>query len=103
ILTFDMSQYRTLLLESLVLTTVNGQQTTYKLRGVVYHFQDHFTSHFITETGSVWYHDGLSTGQGMEYEGNVNKIEFGTCQSHVATCAVYIVPSAISQNSDLLC
>ncbi|KAF8812163.1 hypothetical protein BYT27DRAFT_7221212 [Phlegmacium glaucopus] len=58
---------------------VNGQQTTYKLRGVVYHSQDHFTSCFITETGSIWYHDRLSTGQEMEYEGDVNTIEFRTC------------------------
>ncbi|KAF8802637.1 hypothetical protein BYT27DRAFT_7112064, partial [Phlegmacium glaucopus] len=76
----------------------------YKMRkGVVYHSQDHFTSRFITETGSIWYHDGLYTGQGMEYEGDVNTIEFGTCRSCVATCAVYIIPSAISQNSDLPC
>ncbi|KAF8233245.1 hypothetical protein L208DRAFT_1267607, partial [Tricholoma matsutake] len=63
IIAFDMSQHRTLSLQSLVLTTFNGQQTTYKLRGVVYHSQDHFTSCFITETGSVWYHDRLSTAQ----------------------------------------
>ncbi|KAF8240463.1 hypothetical protein L208DRAFT_1209423, partial [Tricholoma matsutake] len=58
---------------------VDGQQTTYKLRGVVYHSQDHFISHFITETGSVWYHDGLSTGQQMEHEGDANITDFETC------------------------
>ncbi|KAF8223225.1 hypothetical protein L208DRAFT_1053752, partial [Tricholoma matsutake] len=71
IIAFDMSQHRTLLLPSLVLSTVDGQHTTYKLRGVTYHLQDHFTSCFIAETGSVWYHDGLSTGQQMEHEGHV--------------------------------
>jgi hypothetical protein len=94
ILAFDMSQYRTLLLESLVLTTINGQQTTYKLRGVIYYFQDHFTSCFITETGSVWYHDGLLTGQRMESEGNINVTDFTSCRSGVPTCAIYVTPSA---------
>ncbi|KAF8230336.1 hypothetical protein L208DRAFT_1282509 [Tricholoma matsutake] len=76
-----MSQHRTLLLPSLVLSIVDRQCTTYKLRGVMYHLQDHFTSHFITETGSMGYHDGLSTGQQMEHEGYVNMTDFGTCQS----------------------
>ncbi|KAF8239092.1 hypothetical protein L208DRAFT_1067081, partial [Tricholoma matsutake] len=56
---FDMSQHQTLLLESIVIATVNGQNTTCKLRGVMYH---HFTSCFITETGSMWYHDGTWDG-----------------------------------------
>ncbi|KAF8220988.1 hypothetical protein L208DRAFT_1330708 [Tricholoma matsutake] len=101
ILAFDMSQHRTLLLPSIVLNTVDGHHTAYKLRGVVYHLHDHFTSCFITETGTVWYHDGMSTGQQMEQEGNyVNMINFQTCWSHLATCAIYIIPS---QNSDLVC
>ncbi|KAF8220307.1 hypothetical protein L208DRAFT_1334596, partial [Tricholoma matsutake] len=48
----------------------DGQCTMYRLRGVMYHLEDHFTSRFITESGSVWYHDGMSTGQKMENEGN---------------------------------
>ena len=96
ILAFDMSQNRTLLLESLVLTTVNGHQTTYKLRGVVYYFEDHFTSRFITETGSVWYHDGLLTRQGMESEGNINLTDFSKCRSGLPTCAIYVIHSTPS-------
>ncbi|KAF8239988.1 hypothetical protein L208DRAFT_1211973, partial [Tricholoma matsutake] len=41
---------------------------TYKLRGVIYHLNDHFTLRFITEAGFVWYHDGMSTGHEMEIE-----------------------------------
>jgi hypothetical protein len=37
IIAFDMSQHRTSLLESIVIATVHGQNTTYKLRGVMYH------------------------------------------------------------------
>ncbi|KAF8235152.1 hypothetical protein L208DRAFT_1392856 [Tricholoma matsutake] len=46
----------------------------------MYHLEDHFTSRFITESGSV-YHDGMSTGQQMENEGNfVDMIDIGTLQ-----------------------
>ncbi|KAF8237008.1 hypothetical protein L208DRAFT_1217976, partial [Tricholoma matsutake] len=68
---FDMWQHQTSLLESIVIATVDGQNTTYKVRRVMYHMEDHFTSRFITETGSVWYHDGMSTGHRMEHEGNI--------------------------------
>ncbi|KAF8227153.1 hypothetical protein L208DRAFT_1298091, partial [Tricholoma matsutake] len=74
---------------------------TYKLRGVIYHVNDHFTSCFITESGSVWYHDGMSTGHEMENEGDVVNIpDLRTCHCHVATFAVYIIPS-LQENSDL--
>jgi hypothetical protein len=92
IIAFDMSHCRTLLLDSFVLTTMNRDQTRYKLRGVIYHSPDHFTSRFITESGSVWYHDGL-TGQRMQYEGNVNLTDLETCQSGVANCAFYVISS----------
>ena len=101
ILAFDMSQQTTLLLESLVLTTADGQQTTYKLRGVMYYSENHFTSRFITEMGSVWYHDGLSTGQLMVHEGNVNMTDFITCQSRIAICAVYAIPSTLCQSMQI--
>ncbi|KAF8805490.1 hypothetical protein BYT27DRAFT_7104357, partial [Phlegmacium glaucopus] len=65
--------------------------------GVVYHSQDHFTSRFITETGSM----ELSTpGQRVEYEGNVN---IPTCRSRVATCAILcnLLPSQSELGSAL--
>ncbi|KAF8225748.1 hypothetical protein L208DRAFT_1504222, partial [Tricholoma matsutake] len=81
----------------------DGQCTMYRLRGVMYHLEDHFILRFITESGSVWYHDGMSTGQQMENEGNfVDMIDIGTCQSRIATCAIYIIPCA-QENLVLLC
>ncbi|KAF8224293.1 hypothetical protein L208DRAFT_1159131, partial [Tricholoma matsutake] len=64
----------------IVVTAVDGQHTTYKLRGVIYHLNDHFTLCFIMESGSVWYHDGMSTGCEMENEGDIVNIpDLGTC------------------------
>ena len=92
IIAFDLSQHQISLLESIVITTVNGHRMTYKLRGVMYHLDDHFTSHFISETGCVWYHDGISTGRQMVREGSIGDTELGTCRSGTATCAVYVIP-----------
>lgn len=80
IIAFDLSQHRTFLSDKIIVTTTDGQCTMYRLRGVMYHLEDHFTSRFITESGSV-YHDGMSTGQQMENEGNfVDMIDIGTLQ-----------------------
>ena len=92
IIAFDLSQHQTSLLESMVITTVNGDRTTYKLRGVMYYLDNHFTSRFVSESGCVWYHDGISTGRQMVPEGNIGDTELGTCRSGTATCAVYVIP-----------
>jgi hypothetical protein len=34
-----------------------------QLRGIIYHGGFHFTSRIISQTGKVWYHDGMETGQ----------------------------------------
>ncbi len=93
IIAFDMSQQQISLLESIVITSSNGDCTTYKLRGVIYHLDNHFTSRFITETGCVWYHDGITTGREMAPEGSIGDTELATCRSGRATCAIYVIPS----------
>ena len=75
IVAFDLSQHQTSLLESVVITTVNGDRTTYKLRGVMYYLDNHFTSRFVSKSGHVWYHDGISTGRQMVPEGNIGDTE----------------------------
>ena len=93
LLAFDLSQQATNLLERIVITTVNGDCKTYKLRGVIYYIDNHFTSHFISESGRVWYHDGILTGRQMLPEGGIGDVEFGTCQLGIAVCAIYAIPS----------
>ena len=92
VIAFDMSQHKISLLESVVITTVKGDSMTYNLRGVIYYYLDnHFTSRFISESGRVWFHDGISTGRQMVPEGSVGDTDLGTCQSRIAICAVYVI------------
>ena len=41
----------------------------YNLRGLVYYKDQHFTSRFVTETGMIWFHDGMLTGSSLIYDG----------------------------------
>ena len=51
----------------------------YKLRGIVYYEDQHFTSRFITESGMIWFHDGMLTGSSLIYEGqNIDSIPIET-------------------------
>jgi hypothetical protein len=96
IIAFDMSQHPISLLESIVITTVDGGCTAYKLRGIVYYLpvDHHFTLWFIAESGCVWYHDDIATGRQMVLEGtSVGDTELGTCRSGIVVCAVYAVIS----------
>ena len=92
VIAFDLSQHLISLLESVVITTVNGNRMTYKLRGVMYYLNNHFTSHIISEAGHMWYHDCISTGRQTVPEGSIGDTELGTCRSGTAICAVYVTP-----------
>ena len=50
-----------------ILVKVNDEVKTLYLKGVVYYGGYHFASRFISESGTAWYHDGITTG-GILYE-----------------------------------
>lgn len=65
---------------------------TYTLKGVVYFGEFHFTARMVLENGSVWYHDGMETGKGCEYEGHqedMSDSDLIMCRGKRATLAVY--------------
>jgi hypothetical protein len=100
-LAFDLSGHTTLLSKSLNITQQNGQCTTYELRGVIYHHNDHFTARIITSDGMVWHHDGIATGQQTEYEGHFDHVpDMSINRSRSTTSALYI---RSVENSDLPC
>lgn len=60
-------------LSELILNT-QGQICTYKLKGMIYFGQFHFTARFVDSTGDVWYHDGIQTQNTLTYHGNVSSM-----------------------------
>jgi hypothetical protein len=96
ILSFDLSdslneeQTRIPTFNSSITIEVNNQTFVYKLRGILYYGNGHFTSRIVTSTGHIWFHDGISTGSSTEYEGTLTSIHnLAICRSRVATAAIY--------------
>ncbi|KAJ7764347.1 hypothetical protein B0H16DRAFT_1310894 [Mycena metata] len=54
---------------STITLDVNGTMRVLKLRGIIYGGDHHFTSRYISLSGSVWFHDGITTGRSCIYEG----------------------------------
>ncbi|KAA1480111.1 hypothetical protein DENSPDRAFT_789969 [Dentipellis sp. KUC8613] len=48
---------------------------SYKLRGICYFGQAHFTSRIISKKGDVWYHDGITTKEKCIHEGQLKDIK----------------------------
>ena len=40
---------------------MNASGYDYKLRGLIYHGDHHFSCRVIDETGGIWFHDGIHT------------------------------------------
>ena len=68
------------------------KKKTYKLRGLVYLGGFHFNARVINEHGNIWYHDGISTGNLCEPEGelkNMSEKELMTCKYKNIALALY--------------
>ena len=72
---------------------INNQECVYKLHGIVYYGDSHFTARVISNSDMVWYHDGIATGRSLLYEGtlqNFNNLSLKTCQSKNAVIIFYV-------------
>jgi hypothetical protein len=70
----------------------NNQTNTLKLRGIIYYGTFHFTAHIISTDGTIWYHDGMTTGNTTEKEGKLNNMEHKSlinCKGKDITLAIY--------------
>lgn len=54
---------------------MNQQQYTYKLRGLIYFGDFHFTSQFVSGNEGVWYHDGIETNRRCQFQGSLANME----------------------------
>lgn len=55
-------------------TRVNIQDTSYRLCGIIYHGNFHFTARILSENDEVWYYDGMSNQGWCENEGIYSEI-----------------------------
>ena len=70
--------------------TIDDNEYTYKLRGIIYYGDFHFTSRIIYENGMTWFHDGMITMDRLIYEGVIENISnIGVCRGKHASVAFY--------------
>ena len=70
---------------------INEQNITYVLNGVIYFGHYHFTSRIINKSGLIWFHDGITTGNDVIYEGTLNNINLSVCKEKYASAAIYSI------------
>ena len=57
-------------LDPVLWISCQNTRARYSLRGIIYFENNHFTERVITNTGMVWFHDGMFTGRSLLYENN---------------------------------
>jgi hypothetical protein len=78
--------------ETLQINLANGTQKTFKLCGVIYYGSNHFNSRIVTVSGTVWYNDGIATGEACVYEGHISEwpwTRLRTCRGKSAIIVLY--------------
>jgi hypothetical protein len=88
VLLFDISKNE-MNIDSQIHITGDHQSVTLYLRGIIYYGNFHFTSRIIVNN-QVWFHDGVTTGMEMIYEGGLQHIEnWFTTRGQQAEIVVY--------------
>ena len=70
--------------------SINNAETSYKLCGIIYFGDAHYTACVVTDNGMVWFHDGIATGQNLIYEGMLNNLSLKDCKGKAALIAIYL-------------
>ncbi|KAJ7263924.1 hypothetical protein C8J57DRAFT_1070258 [Mycena rebaudengoi] len=72
----------------------DGRRVVTKLRGIIYHGDEHFMSRMFTTDGDIWFHSGITTRSSTRFEGNLKNISLASLHTYRgkdATLAVYAV------------
>ena len=92
IIAFDFSGHRLNINHSTKIT-YNGVRHKYRLAGIIYFGHGHFTTQVVLPNGQLWFHDGISTGRNMTYQGNLtqNLPDLSTHEGKSAVVALYAI------------
>ncbi|KAJ7027195.1 hypothetical protein C8F04DRAFT_965550 [Mycena alexandri] len=92
IMLFDLTHDKLLFSDDLTFE-VRNQQINMKLRGIIYGGQNHFTCRYIQSDGSMWFHDGITTGSTCLRETKVqdveNRLQLHKCGEKTAVALIY--------------
>ena len=92
LLTFMPSGHKVAISKSIQILSMNGPSTIVPIRGIIYLGGFHFTARVITPGKKVFYHDGQTTGNQVEYEGNLDEFsekELYKYKDKIAVAVIY--------------
>jgi hypothetical protein len=89
LIAFDLSGH-TPWIDKQITTHINGENIEYTLKGIAYYGNHHFTCQIITEQNTMWFHDGILTGNDLIEEGQVfQTTSLNMCREKEATLVIY--------------
>ncbi|KAJ7187209.1 hypothetical protein C8R46DRAFT_880338 [Mycena filopes] len=93
---FDLTHDKLVFNDEIVLDTDTGRARL-RLRGIIYGGQGHFTCRFIQSDGTIWFHDGITTGSSCLRESKVqdigDRLQLHRCGEKTAAAVIYaLVP-----------
>ncbi|KAJ7016600.1 hypothetical protein C8F04DRAFT_981158 [Mycena alexandri] len=94
IMVFDLSSDRLVFNDDLKFSC--GEETiVMKLRGIIYGGQNHFTCRYVQQDGTVWFHDGITTGSSCLRENKLQDLKdrlcLHRCGAKLAVAAIYAI------------
>jgi len=63
----------------------------YRLRGIIYYKNNHFTTRIINNLQEVWHHDGMRTVNTITYEGSLNRLNLKNRDGAIPSVAIYVI------------
>ena len=89
LLVFEFPGQSAFIDDAITLNLAN-QVIQYKLKGIIYYGDNHFTSRIISDDCLVWYHDGMTTGSCLLHKGPLPTIpNLMLCKNKDACAAIY--------------
>ena len=93
ILVFDHSVYMIKPSKSIKFAGVGNRLIKYKLHGLLYFGNFHFTSRLISAEGDVWYHDGMNMEEECRSQGHrelMKDEDWQTCEGRKLVMSIYV-------------
>ena len=76
-----------------------GEQT-YRLCGLIYYKDFHFTCRIISPNGSIWYNDGIQTGSSSRYEAHIDSMHSELLQSAPSGRKISVIVYSLAIGKD---
>lgn len=84
----DSSLPRIAIDPDMLITAPDGGQHRYRLFGIVYLADAHFTCRYVDLAGDVWYHDGLSQTRTCVQDGHVDSLDLARTHQGARACII---------------